>query len=108
MIDLDQMERGSEYPELADTYIIFICSFDPLGGNLQKYTVRSRIEETDEIEYNDGTTKIFLSAEGTDGDGISSELREFLKYVAGKENNSELAGRMEKAVAEAKRMEKWK
>ena len=34
-IDMDLLETGKEYVELPDSYVIFICDFDPFG--LSKY-----------------------------------------------------------------------
>ena len=56
---LDQMERGSEYRELKDCFLIFICTFDPFDAGLVRYTVRHTIEEKPELEYNDGTTIVY-------------------------------------------------
>lgn len=30
-MDVEMLEKGKSYGELADTYVIFICNFDPLG-----------------------------------------------------------------------------
>ena len=66
------------------------------------------IDETDEIKYNDGTTKVFLSCESTANTNISDGLKGFLEYVAGRNTTSNLARRLEKAVEKAKLMKSWR
>lgn len=33
LLDANQMEKGSFYDDLIDSYVIFICMFDPFGRN---------------------------------------------------------------------------
>ena len=40
-IDLAYLEKGSGYDELKDSFIIFICRFDPFGHGFSRYTVKS-------------------------------------------------------------------
>jgi len=108
MLDLDQMGRGSKYNELMETFIIFICRFDPLGYGCRKYTVHSSIEEHPEIEYNDGTHKVFLSLLPDQKGTMSEELCQFLDYVNGTAAEGDFVRRLEEAVVRAKTMEEWR
>ena len=58
-IDLAYLEKGSGYDELKDSFIIFICRFDPFGHGFSRYTVKSVIEGHPDIPYNDGACKVF-------------------------------------------------
>ena len=31
-MDMELLLKGQDYPELPDSYVIFICDFDPFGG----------------------------------------------------------------------------
>ena len=83
MVDIDISEHGSDYKNLMDSCIIFICNFDPFEQNICRYTVKPHIEELPEYEYNDGTVKIFLSATvaNRESSNISEELQDFLQYA---------------------------
>ena len=34
-MDMELLERGEDYENLPDSYVIFVCDFDPFGG--EKY-----------------------------------------------------------------------
>ena len=108
LIDLDQLERGSKYSELKETFIIFLCTFDPFGQGLARYTVKSMIEEAPGIEYNDGTHKIYLSSLPDQEGSMSEGLRRFLNYMNDYSAEDDFTRRLETAVARAKSMESWR
>lgn len=61
-------------------FTTFICTFDPFGKGLYRYTFENRCLEMD-FPLEDGTTKIFLSTKGKNKDQVSKELISFLRYV---------------------------
>ena len=108
ILDLDMMERGKKYEELNDTTIIFICTFDPFGAGKSVYTLKQYIEEAPEIQYNDGTNKIFLSAEAPLSESITKEMRDFLDFVGGRSFKGDLSEKIQKAVNHAKSQTEWR
>ena len=78
---MDIIAKGTDYKELPDTYVIFICDFDPFGFGKYKYTFDMICTETGEM-LDDGARTIFLSTKGTNGSEVSEGLRKFLGYVA--------------------------
>lgn len=36
-LDMDALAAGISYEDLPDSYVIFICDFDPFGKGLYKY-----------------------------------------------------------------------
>ena len=83
MIDMDELKKGQYYTELKESFIIFICTFDPFGENLPMYTFRHRCIEKEGLELGDLATKIFLNAKGK-SDTIDPDIAAFLGYVDGK------------------------
>ena len=83
MIDMDELKKGQYYTELKESFIIFICTFDPFGENLPMYTFRHRCIEKEGLELGDLATKIFLNAKGK-SDTIDPDIAAFLRYVDGK------------------------
>ena len=79
-IDMDIISTGTDYKELPDTYVIFICDFDPFGFGKYKYTFDMICTETGEM-LDDGARTIFLSTKGTNGLEVSEGLRKFLEFV---------------------------
>ena len=64
MIDLNLIERGADYEELKESYVIFICTYDLFGKNACVYTFENRCCEVEGLCLEDGTMKVFLNAEG--------------------------------------------
>ena len=84
-MDMDALLAGESYDQLADTYVIFICDFDPFGNRLYRYTIENRIQETGKA-LNDGSQTIILSTKGKNKSEVPIELVNFLEYV-GQEND---------------------
>ena len=107
-IDMEVLLAGVAYAELPDTYVIFICDFDPFGEGKYRYTKRCICEEVPELEMNDGAHTIFLSTQGTNEDEVSEELVTFLKFVGAEPSESEkdfkdpFVKRLQDAVREVK------
>ena len=107
MIDLQLLDKGITYRHLNDTYIIFICPFDLYGKGRHMYTFDGNCREDSEVNIADGATRIFLNARGT-MDDVSSSLRAFLDYVAGKCGDDPFVQELEEAVTEAKKNREWR
>lgn len=107
MADSDLLEKGVVYSKLKDSYIIVICSFDYYKKGFHKYTFTNRCHEVDELEMNDGTTKIVLNSLGTKED-VHGSLKEFLNYVAGKSSNDKYVKKLEFAVNKARQNKEWR
>ena len=71
---------GDSYENLPDTYVIFICDFDPFGDGLYRYSTGMVCEETGK-SVSDGVRTVYLNAHGRNRDGIPEELLQFLNYV---------------------------
>ena len=79
-IDMDALLAGDSYENLPDTYVIFICDFDPFGDGLYRYSTGMVCEETGK-SVSDGVKTVYLNAHGRNRDGIPEELLQFLDYV---------------------------
>lgn len=78
-LDIAELNPGDNYNNLPDSFVIFICTFDPFGKGLYRYTFTERCEENGE-PLGDGTCKIFLNTKGTNSDDVPRELLTFLGY----------------------------
>ena len=63
-IDMDLLLSGSDYRKLPDTYVIFICDFDPFGFGKYLYSFYTACREEGSLAFNDGLYTIFLSTAG--------------------------------------------
>ena len=80
MLDVDMLQKGQDYDELAATYIIFFCLFDFFNANQRIYTFRKRCLENLDIELKDEATIIFLNTKGTKGQ-VSSDIQSLFDYI---------------------------
>lgn len=81
-MDMELLSAGISYEELPDTFVIFICDYDPFGKGLYHYTCRTKCEEDALLEYEDGCRTIYLSTKGKDEEKVPKSLVRFLKFVA--------------------------
>lgn len=84
-MDVASIMPGSDFNELKPSYVIFICTFDPFGKGLYRYTFENRCREID-FALEDGTTKIFFNTQGKNSETVSRDVINFLSYA---ENNTE-------------------
>lgn len=87
-MDMDALLTGETYDQLPDTYVIFICDFDPFGSCLYRYTSRNRILETGEL-LGDGNQTIILSTKGKNKSEVPAALVNFLQYVGQETDEAE-------------------
>ncbi len=80
MLDTPILKSGKEtrYKNLPSTVIIFITQEDIFGRDLTKYTFTEQCKEIEDLELEDGTTKIFLNMTSKNG---SNELVSLLQYM---------------------------
>ena len=81
-IDMELLQSGSSYSNLPDSYVIFICDFDPFGERKYRYSFIPSCQECPTARLKDGSCTIFLNARGENPDEIPGELRSFLEYVS--------------------------
>lgn len=80
-MDMDMLLKSVSYSELPDSYVIFICNYDPLGFGKYRYTIESHCRECPGIEYNDGVHTILLNNRGDNPEEVPEELITFLQFT---------------------------
>lgn len=87
-LDVMNRERNGKkvkhYKNIPDSYVIFICTFDPFTQGRYIYTFKNICSEEKGLELGDGAFTIFLNAKGKTGK-ISKKLKAFLDFLNGKE-----------------------
>lgn len=86
-MDMELLLRGHGYEELSESYVIFICDFDPFGEKKYQYTFENRCLEDMNLPIGDGSKSIFLSTKGENKEEVVEELVKFLDFV--REDTSE-------------------
>lgn len=79
-MDVSSLKPGEDFNSLKPSYVIFICTFDPFGDGLYRYTFEPRCLETGK-PLGDETCRIFLSTKGKNEKDVPQELVQFLHYM---------------------------
>lgn len=79
-MDLNSLRPGESFEDLKPSFVVFICTFDPFGYGLYRYTFEPACKERDFL-LGDETCRIFLNTKGQNPDEVPPELVTFLKYV---------------------------
>lgn len=97
MLDMSLFMAGQDYDQLNNSYIIFICPFDPIGSGRHIYEIRNYCTQDKDILFPDGATKVFLNTKGT-MDDVKPDVLAFLNYVNGIVSNDELVQAIEHEI----------
>lgn len=99
-IDRTLLEKGEDYEELPESYVIFVCDFDYYGAGLACYERVSFIKGQEDIPYVDGSHAIILNSHYTNANA-GKDIVEFLDYI--RTRNDELPA-VSELVQEAKKL----
>ena len=113
LIDSPILKSGkkTKYKQLPSTVIIFITQDDIFKKDKAMYTFVEKCKEIEDLELEDGTTKIFLNMSSKNG---SKELVSLLQYMKNTDiNNPEILVKdkrileIDEIVTEVKESEEW-
>ncbi len=88
-IDMELLLSGEEYAKLPNSYVIFICDFDPFGKKKYCYTFANQCLEDKDLNQQDGVVSIFLSTYGENEKEVPQRMVNFLKFVRADLEDSE-------------------
>lgn len=79
-MDVTSLKPGDDFNDLKPGYVVFICTFDPFGKGLYRYTFEEQCRECD-LPLGDETCKIFLNTKGKNSREVPQKLIHFLEYM---------------------------
>ena len=103
-LDISFLDQGYSYKMLNDSFIIFICLFDPIGKNRAIYTFENICIEDKTVPLRDGTKKIILNANAFNTTD-NKDLQGFLQYVKTGKITTDYTGRIEQMIQTVKQNE---
>lgn len=107
LIDTAYLDTGGEYRTLPESYIIFICTFDPFGKNIPIYTFKTTCLETDLPKYDDMTRKIYFNTTA-DLTNLPQDMKNMLKYINDGTINDKATKFLNDEILKARQKEEWK
>lgn len=107
LMDLDNLSTGTKFTELKESYILFICTFDPFDREQVKYVFRERSETINDLFLNDKTYKVFYNIKAYKKSD-NKRVQEFLQYLTTKKPESDFTKKLENAVYRIKGHQNWR
>ena len=104
MLDTDCLLKGQYYSELPQSFVIFICSYDPFGFDLPIYTFTNRCDEKLDLLLEDKSTKKIFNANGYKNEK-DVEIKSFLQYICNQEPVDDFTNKIDTFVARIKKEE---
>ena len=106
MMDLNILESGADYHLLKESYVIFICMFDPFGKDLCCYEFENICKDDKELKFNDGRKILIFNAKGKYVN-VSKPIADFLKYLETKKVTDEFTRQLDNEVVLARQNREW-
>ena len=107
MLDMDNLYKGEDYDQLKESYIIFLCQFDPFDQNLPCYTFVNTCRESKSLELDEGATKVFFNSTAY-AQEQDVEISALLEYINTKIPTDDFTSRVNRIVEESKNNEKFR
>ena len=108
VMDISELEKGEFFSNMKESYIIFICMFDPFGAEMPIYTVKQTFAENDKLIFNDKTHKIFYNVKAFEKIANDVETKAFLEYLCKHQSTTKFTQSLETAVYRNKNNQNWR
>ncbi|MBR5965512.1 MAG: hypothetical protein IK015_05305 [Treponema sp.] len=110
----DSLMKGEKYKKLKDSYILFICKYDPFKDRnrkpfcLPRYTFKNACEENNLVKLHDKSVKVVYNAKAYKKEK-DKRIRALLRFVqTNKPGTDDFASRLSEIVKKLKESEKFK
>ena len=97
-IDNETLVKSETFHELKESFVIFLCAFDPFGYGLRRYQFHQYEDSIRDLRLDTQSHVIFINAKGTKGE-ITDDLIGIIDVMNQKPNHSNpLANRLMKEI----------
>ena len=114
MIDIDSLMKGEDYPELKESYILFICTYDPFLDENDKsyglpcYTFKNICRENAAVNLDDKCIKVIYNASAYKQEK-DEKIRGFLHFICTNEpGKDDFSNKLSALVENLKDNEKFR
>ena len=108
VMDISELEKGEFFSNMKESYIIFICMFDPFGADMPIYTVKQTFAENEKLIFDDKTHKIFYNVKAFEKIANDVETKAFLEYLCKHQPTSKFTDTLERAVYRNRNNQNWR
>ncbi len=106
LMDLNILNRGEEYAELKQSYVIFICTFDPFGKGMCCYEFENTCKDCEGLSLGDKRKVLFFNTKGKTIN-VSKKVADLLRYMETRQITDEFTKRLEDEVFKARQNKEW-
>ena len=97
-IDNETLMKGQTFHELKESFVIFLCAFDPFDYGLRRYQFHQYEDSIRDLRLDTQSHVIFINAKGTKGE-VSSDLAGIIDVMNQKPNQTNsLASKLMKEI----------
>lgn len=107
MIDFSALEQGASYSTLKESYVIFICTFDPFKRGNGCYYFSNICHDDPTLLLDDGRSILFFNTKG-DFSNLPDAAKDFLNYMETGKVNGIFSEQLDSAVEFARHNRKWR
>ena len=107
IIDTAFFKTSENYIDIPETYIIFICTFDPYGMGLPIYTLDTKCNEVELPEYDDKAHKIYFNT-SANLSNLPKDVRNMLEYINTGIANDKATRCIDDQIVESRFKEAWR
>lgn len=114
MLDMDALMKGEPYDKLKESYVLFICKYDPFtdkngkGFGLPRYTFANSCQENNSVNFDDKSMKVVYNASAYEAEK-DERIKALLRFVQDNEPGKDpLANRLAEFVKRLKESEKFR
>lgn len=104
MLDTNNLLKGEHYSNLPESFIIFICNYDPFGKNLPIYSFENHCLENPDVILKDKCNKKFFNATAYKKEK-DVEISAFLEYICNQKTVDDFTNRINSLVEKIKQQE---
>ena len=104
MIDTNNLLKGEHYSELPQSFVIFICNYDPFNLNLPCYSFANRCNENPTLVLDDKTARKIFNAVSYESEKDVA-IKSLLQYICNKEPVDDFTNQIDAFFSRIKQQE---
>ncbi len=108
MIDLNIINKGEDYNKLKQSYVIFICRYDPFQKGRCFYRFESICVDDQELKLEDDSVKIIINPFGEQEEKLGKGFRAFMDFLKNGKASDRYTESLEKEIDAVKASEEWR
>lgn len=108
MIDLNILDKGEDFNQLKNSYVIFICKYDPFEKRKCMYWFENICVDDLSLKLGDDSAKIIINPYGDDAEKYGKAFKALMGFLKSGRPTDDYTESLEKEVGVVKASEEWR